>query len=127
MFLLFVKDVNEANTSNMAALQNLIAACKKVNVPVVGLTASNDIESNQFKATHKLDMEFMTIDGTVCKTAMRTSPGLMLLKAGNVMGKWSYANYPSLDKLKLDLNENAASLFPSVPETVPVAESENNQ
>ena len=127
VFLLFVKDVNEANISNMAALQNLIAACKKANVPVVGLTASNDIESNQFKATHKLDMEFMTIDGTVCKTAMRTSPGLMLLKAGNVLGKWSYANYPSIENLKLDLKENVEGLSPSVPENVPVMESGNVQ
>jgi hypothetical protein len=72
-------------------------------------------------------MDFMTIDGTVCKTAMRTSPGLMLLKGGNVMGKWSYANYPNWEQLKLDLKDNVEGLFPSVPENVPVIEADNIQ
>jgi hypothetical protein len=51
----------------------------------------------------------------------------MLLKGGNVMVKWSYANYPSLEQLKLDLKDNVEGLFPSVPENVPVIEAENIQ
>lgn len=117
LFLLFVKDVNEAHKDNIEALQSLISECKKANIPVIGLSASNDIETNKFRTENKLDIEFTTIDATVCKTAMRSNPGLMLLKNGTVTGKWSYADYPAISSLKLDLNDNQISLFPasSVP------------
>ncbi len=115
VFVLFVKDVKEANTANMAKLRELIASCKSANIPFIAVSASNDIESNKFNSDNQLDIPFMIIDATVCKTAMRSNPGLMLLKGGTVQGKWSYANYPTFDKLALDLNQNKTSLF-SVPE-----------
>ncbi len=84
------------------------------------LSSSNDIESNKFKEEHKLDIEFFTIDQTVCKTAMRANPGLMLLHNGTIQGKWSYANYPNFSTLNLDLKDNALPLFP-VAAPAPVA------
>lgn len=122
IFLLFIKDVETANTGNLDDLRILIAACKKAGVPFLVLSSSSDIASNKFKAQYKLDVEFCTIDQTVCKTAMRTSPGLMLIQNGTIKGKWSYANYPGFSSLKLDLKENASPLFP-VPEVVPVTDS----
>lgn len=111
LFLLFIKDVNEANTNHIEKLKSLIEACKKANIPFIALSASNDIETNKFKEKHSIDIEFTSIDGTVCKTAMRSNPGLMLLQNGTVKGKWSYNNYPKIDDLKLDLSNNNASLF----------------
>lgn len=119
VFLLFVKDVHTANTANLDRLRILIQACKKVNVPILVLSSSNDIESNKFKEEHKLDIEFFTIDQTVCKTAMRANPGLMLLHNGTIKGKWSYANYPDFSVLNLDLKENALPLFPVAPPPPP--------
>jgi hypothetical protein len=84
------------------------------------LSASNDIESNKFKSTNQLDVEFCVIDQTVCKTAMRSSPGLMWLHQGVVKGKWSYANYPSFAQLNLDLKDNAVPLFPQEEVMPPV-------
>jgi triosephosphate isomerase len=52
------------------------------------------------------DVPFMIIDGTVSKTALRTNPGLMLLKDGVVVKKWSYLDYPkdmTLENGNLDL------------------------
>ena len=40
------------------------------------------------------DVNFLLIDGTVNKTAMRTNPGLLLLHDGVVEQKWSYLDYP---------------------------------
>jgi uncharacterized membrane protein YphA (DoxX/SURF4 family) len=119
VFLLFVKDVHTANTANLDRLRILIQACKKVNVPILVLSSSNDIESNKFKEEHKLDIEFFTIDQTVCKTAMRANPGLMLLHNGTIKGKWSYANYPDFSALNLDLKENVLPLFPVAPPPPP--------
>ena len=46
------------------------------------------------EAWNMKDVPFMTIDGTVVKTALRTNPGLMLIKDGVVVRKWSYLDYP---------------------------------
>ena len=40
------------------------------------------------------DVPFLTLDGTVSKTAMRTNTGIMVLKDGVVTNKMSYARYP---------------------------------
>lgn len=116
VFVIFIKDVNEANISTIDKLNKLIADCKAAKIPIIAVSASNDIETNKFKTTHKIDVEFNSIDATVCKTAMRSNPGLMLLKKGDVNGKWSYANFPDLASLKLDLSNNAQALFPPIVE-----------
>lgn len=119
LMILFVKDVKEAKTDHMDALRKLSEECSKVGVPFMAISASNDLETAEFSKQHKLNFSFYTIDGTVCKTAMRSNPGLMWMKAGTVMGKYSYANYPSLDQLKLELKDNTQALFPEVA-TLPV-------
>jgi uncharacterized membrane protein YphA (DoxX/SURF4 family) len=119
VLLLFIKDVEEANTSNMEALRILEADCKNANVPLLALSASNDIATNKFKEANKLSIDFFTLDGTVCKTAMRTNPGIMWLKGGTVAGKWSYADYPKLESLKLNPSDNNSALFQSLPSIPP--------
>ena len=117
IFIVFIKDVNEAKTENIDRLQKLIADCNTNKVPIIAVSASGDIETNKFKATHKLDIEFTSIDATVCKTAMRSNPGIMSMKGGTVTGKWSYANYPDFGSLKLDLAQNTQALIPAQVET----------
>jgi uncharacterized membrane protein YphA (DoxX/SURF4 family)/peroxiredoxin len=123
VFLLFIRDVKSANTSNMDRLRMLIQECRKANIPIIALCSSNDIESNKFKADHKLDIDFFSIDQTVCKTAMRSNPGLMMLQNGTITGKWSYAQYPALSALKIDLKNNSEPLLLTPESTEPSADS----
>ena len=111
VLLLFVKDVNTANTETINALKSLYDEATKAGVPFLALSASNDIETGKFNTKHGLNLPFYTIDATVCKTAMRTNPGLMQLQKGTVKGKWSYANYPSFSSLGIASPSNLAPLF----------------
>ncbi len=111
VLLLFVKDVNTANTETINALKSLYDEATKAGVPFLALSASNDIETGKFNTKHGLNLPFFTIDATVCKTAMRTNPGLMQLQKGTVKGKWSYANYPSFSSLGIASPSNQAPLF----------------
>ena len=111
VFILFAKDISTANTSNMKALQKLVTDCKALHIPIIGISASSQEETSKFKQTNQIEMDFFTIDGTACKTAMRTNPGLMMIKGGNILGKWSYADYPVLDQLKPDITNNTKPLF----------------
>ena len=93
-FIFFVKDVTKASTKNMDKLRQLFAKCEKSNVGFYLLSANTKEQTEKFIKDNKLNIYYFVIDGTVCKTAMRSNPGLMLLKAGTVQGKWSYNDYP---------------------------------
>lgn len=105
-FVFFVKDVATASTRNIDRLRMLIEKCNKNNVGFFLLSANSKEMTEQFVSTHQLKVDYFVIDGTVCKTAMRSNPGLMLIKAGTILGKWSYNDYPrdfewAGDQLKL--------------------------
>jgi uncharacterized membrane protein YphA (DoxX/SURF4 family) len=119
LFIVIIKNVNEANTSNIEKLVALEKECLKNNVPIIALSASGNLETGAFKKQHGLIMEFTTLDGTTCKTAMRANPGIMLLKKGTINGKWSYADYPTFSTLNLNVSDNTSPLFqaPSIEES----------
>lgn len=94
-FLFFLGNVNKASTKNIERLKTLFAKCEKNNVGFYLLSANSKEETEQFIKQNGLNIYYYSIDATVCKTAMRTNPGLMLIKAGTVLGKWSYNDYPS--------------------------------
>jgi triosephosphate isomerase len=89
----------------------------------LGLSGSDDIATKEFTTKYHLDIPFYSTDGTVIKTAMRTNPGLMLLHAGDVKGKWSYLDYPTYSSLNLDTKDNAIPLFATAPAVVDTTQS----
>lgn len=94
-FLLFIKDVKKANRENIERLQTLITTANQLNVPFYVLSSSAKSDADKFAADYKLQgAQWLIIDGTVSKTAMRTNPGLMLLKDGTIQNKWSFKSYP---------------------------------
>lgn len=93
-FIFFVKDVRKAPTRHMDRLRKLFAKCEKSNVGFYLLSANTREETEKFIRDNKLNIYYFQIDATVCKTAMRSNPGLMLIKAGTVIGKWSHNDYP---------------------------------
>lgn len=95
-FFLFIKDVKKANKENIERLQTLITQANQQNIPFYVLSSSAKSEADKFAAENKLQgAQWLIIDGTVSKTAMRTNPGLMMLKDGTIQNKWSYMSYPS--------------------------------
>lgn len=94
-FLFFVKDVDKSSARNIEKLRKLFAKCEKNNVGFYLLSANSKEQTEKFIKDNKLNIYYYSIDATVCKTAMRSNPGLMLIKAGTVLGKWSYNDYPS--------------------------------
>jgi hypothetical protein len=66
-----------------------------LNIPFyVACSSGRDICIEYQKKWNMTDVPFMIIDVTVNKTVMRTNPGLMELKDGVVVNKWSYLDYP---------------------------------
>lgn len=94
-YLLFVKNPQKARTDNMDRLQRLMQDAKKNNIPFYVLSSGNKQATEDWKKKWNLSYaELYTLDGTANKTAVRTDPGLILIKAGTIMGKWSFRDYP---------------------------------
>lgn len=106
VFLFFVKDAKEARTDNMDRIRALIPAAEKYDIPTYVLCSSPKENALAFQQKQGLGMvPFYQFDGTVSKTAMRSNPGLMLIKDGTIIGKWGFRDYPksiSMDNGKLN-------------------------
>ncbi len=96
VFLVIMKDPTKANTSNMDKLKKLYEKTVMLNIPFYMVSGGSPENNDKFKAANNLgDMPFLVMDGTVAKTAMRANPGLMLIKAGTIVGKWHNNDFPS--------------------------------
>lgn len=94
-FLLFVKDPKNARTDNMDLLRNLMAKANEWNIPFYVLSSGNKETTDAFREQNKLyPADYKVLDATASKTAMRSNPGLMILKDGVVQYKFSFRNYP---------------------------------
>ncbi len=106
-FIWFLRQPSTAHTNNIPRLKTLMAKAAAMHIPFyVACSADREICKAFQEAWGMKDVPFMIVDGTVSKTAMRTNPGLMLLKDGTVVKKWSYKSYPTdmtLDNGNLEL------------------------
>lgn len=94
-FLWFVREPEKVSDKNMDKLRDLAAKAATLHIPFYLLSSAGyDIALPFRQQWNVMGITFMTLDGTVSKTAMRTNPGLMLLKDGVVVDKWSYLDYP---------------------------------
>ena len=93
-FLFFIRDVHTASARNIARLSSLAEKSQKNNVGFFVLSASPQDATEAFLKANNIRAQSFSIDATVCKTAIRSNPGLMLIKAGTVKGKWSDNDYP---------------------------------
>lgn len=94
-YIWFVRQPDEAHTNNLDVLRGLIAKAQAANIPFyVASSSGKDVSAPYRKEWGLTNVPFMTTDLTASKTAIRTNPGLMLLKDGVVVQKWSYLDYP---------------------------------
>jgi len=93
--LLFVKDPVKARADNMDLLRNLMSKANQFNIPFYVLSSGNKEVTEAFKEKHKLyPADYMVLDATANKTALRSNPGLMILKDGVIQHKLSFRDYP---------------------------------
>lgn len=99
-FLVIAYDLDKANKDVFGKLNDFAALCKSDSVTFVLLTASTPDVIAKFKQETKAEFPFYTTDGTVLKTIIRSNPGIMMLKGGNVIDMWHYHSMPSYSDVK---------------------------
>ena len=108
LFLLFMHDLDEVNQEGIRSekLQNLIKKCEENEIPFVGITNSTQEEVNQFVKEYQITFPIyhQTIDPIkgpfMVRDAIRSNPGLILLKGGIVTRKWAWKDFPDIEEIK---------------------------
>ena len=99
-FIICMRDVTEITPKKFASVQTLINELKTNNMDYVVITGSLPEEAETFNKENNTDIYFYYSDVTPLKTAIRNNPGVILIKEGYVMDKWSYRNIPSMEEIQ---------------------------
>ncbi len=98
-FLLISPYLEKADDSEFGDLDHIYEYAEENGYHFLGLTASNDDGIAHWRDITGAEYPFYITDGTVLKTIIRSNPGLLLLKDGTIIRKWSHNDLPDSDEL----------------------------
>lgn len=93
LLLLIAYNLRMTETESLATIKSLSSEALKKGYRVLALTSSGDVDVEQFKENHGLDVQFYRADETLLKTIVRANPGILILNQGTILQKkhWSDA------------------------------------
>lgn len=116
-FLLISPFLEHADDTNFGAIDQIYEYAKRHNVPMMCLTASGDAAISRWQDLTGAEYPFYITDGTTLKTMIRSNPGLMLIKDGVVINKWSHNALPQLKRLDAPLEKQSIGQIDSASVT----------
>jgi hypothetical protein len=97
-FLLITDDLAKSNINAFKKINKIAELClNKSDCSFYFLTSSTEEEINNLRDKVKINFDFYLTDETTLKTIIRSNPGLLLIKEGNIIGKWHYNNLPAFN------------------------------
>jgi uncharacterized membrane protein YphA (DoxX/SURF4 family) len=106
-FLLISKKIEEASENNIGTINDLYDFSKKYGYEFYALTASLPDDIEDWEKRTGAEYPFCTTDETTLKTIIRSNPGLLLLKNGTILNKWSGNFLPDGKYLDRPLEETS--------------------
>ena len=97
VFLLIAPYLETADDSMMERLISLYDYCNDNGYQFLCLTSSGDEGIARWVELTGAEYPFCLTDGTTLKTIVRSNPGLLLMKDGRIIGKWSHNELPDID------------------------------
>ena len=116
-FLLIAPHLETADDSNFGDIDRLYEYAQSYDIPFYCLTASTTKAIKRWVDLTGAEYPFCITDEAVLKTIIRSNPGLLLLKDGTIINKWSHNNLPNEAKLSRPINQSSLGKMPkdSVP------------
>jgi len=116
-FLLISPHLEYADDSNFGRINQVYEYCQDNGYPFYCLTASTDRARSRWQDMTGAEYPFCTTDEITLKTMIRSNPGLMLLRQGTVIRKWSHNRLPKEQQLTQRLEDSELGQMPkdSVP------------
>ena len=98
-FLLVSPRLAVADDSNFGDIDQIYEYAEENGADFYCVTASANDEIERWRDLTGAEYQFCNADETTLKTMIRSNPGLMLLKDGTIIGKWSHNALPQTDDL----------------------------
>mgnify|MGYP002625164659 FL=1 len=104
-FLLVSPRLAVADDSNFGDIDQIYEYAEENGVDFLCLTASTNEDIERWRELTGAEYTFCNADETTLKTMIRSNPGLILLKDGTIIGKWSHNALPQTDELTAPLEQ----------------------
>ena len=104
-FLLVSPRLAVADDSNFGDIDQIYEYAEENGADFYCVTASANEEIERWRDLTGAEYQFCNADETTLKTMIRSNPGLMLLKDGTIIGKWSHNALPQTDNLTAPLQQ----------------------
>jgi len=100
--IIVAKDLSSTNIDALQRINQTVTQMTKDynGLRVVLLTASASKDAQYLSDKMQLIAEIYYADLIPLKSMVRANPGVILLKGGNVMGKWHYNNFPDVKTIE---------------------------
>ena len=103
-FLLVSPRLAVADDSNFGDIDQIYEYAEENGADFYCVTASANDEIERWRDLTGAEYHFCNADETTLKTMIRSNPGLMLLKDGTIIDKWSHNALPQTDDLTAPLH-----------------------
>lgn len=117
-FLLVAHRIEEADDSDIDLINEIYDYSVEHGYGFYALTSSSDNEIELWRERTGAEYPFCQMDDITLKTIVRSNPGLLLIKDGTILNKWSDNQLPdeyvltdSLDKLELGMQKQENNLY----------------
>jgi len=106
-FLLVSPHLEQADDSELDDMNRIYEYCQDNGYSFYCLTASNKKGISRWQDITGAEYPFCQTDETTLKTMIRSNPGMLLLKDGMIIQKWSHNTLPSEKEMsqKLEISE----------------------
>ena len=94
-FLLVAHQLGLTNESRIDLINELYDYCLEYGYAFYCLTSSSDEDIFKWQEDTGAEYPFCLMDNTTLRTMVRSNPGLILLKKGEVVRKWSVVDIPN--------------------------------
>ncbi len=97
--LIFISNMQKVSPKNLEKIDTLVASLSGSSIQAVLVAAATQEEVDGFANSRNWDVLTLQADATVVKTIIRSNPGLMLLKDGEVLAKYHHNNTPEAEQV----------------------------
>lgn len=112
-FLLVSPHLENADDTNFGDIDMIYEYAKDNGYNFYCLTASGDSAIHRWEDITGAEYPFCHTDETTLKTIIRSNPGLLLIKGGTVINKWSHNALPAAEMQDAPLEKSSYGQIPS--------------
>jgi len=95
LFLMIAPDVSGLNAKKISGLAKLSDKCRRKGIDFYCVTSSLYDDIIKFEMKQSPMFNYLFADDVLLQTIIRSNPGLVVLKNGTILAKYSYVNTPS--------------------------------